>query len=192
MTSLNSGRPSLFWEWYFWFWWWFWGFSTIANSMVQKVWTNSMGVFRYSLDKFNYFWPFCVGLAYMCGRNALKSHSGTKLGIVNKLELLIWCFTNIHSKPQPKMSKKYTIFQLWPWKTVFPVRSRSTAPILDDAELYEESFEVWIVVVARCHKKFLSKNGEKVDFIHDYSKIFENFFHFFECFYQSYHHVGSK
>ena len=94
--------------------------------MVQKVWTNSMGVFRYSFGKFNYFWPFCVGLAYMCGRNALKSHSGTKLGIVNKLELLIWCFTNIHSKPQPKMSKKYTILQLWPQKNIFPQRSTYT------------------------------------------------------------------
>ena len=143
--------------------------------MVRKVWTNSMGVFRYSLGKFNYFWPFCVGLAYMCGRNALKSHSGTKLGIVNKLELLIWCFTNIHSKPQPKMSKKYTILQLWPQKNIFPLRSTATPPILADAEFHKESFEVWIVVVHRCTKKYGQKTEKKSILfmnIQEYSKKF--------------------
>ena len=113
IPRLNSGSSSFFWEWYFWFWRWFWGFLTIANSMVQKVWTNFMGVFRYSLGKFNYFWPFCVGLAYMCGRNALKLHSGTKLDIVNKLELLIWCFANIHSKPRPKIPVFWAFYHLW-------------------------------------------------------------------------------
>ena len=107
-------------------------------------------------------------------RNVLKSHPLTLNDVINYMKLLFLGFANFHLKPRLKMSEKYAILQLWPQKNIFPPRSTATPPILADAQFYKESFEVWIVVVHRCTKKILSKNGEKVDFIHEYSRIFEN------------------
>ena len=115
-------------------------------------------------------------------RNVLKSHPLTLNDVINYMKLLFLGFANFHLKPRLKMSEKYAILQLWPQKNIFPPRSTATPPILADAEFHRESFEVWIVVVHRCTKTIWPKNGEKVDFIHEYSRIFEKTHHFFWTF----------
>ena len=134
------------------------------------------------MGKFQYFSPFCVGLTYKRRRNVLKSHLRSWNGIFNNMKRSDWCFANFHSKPRSKISEKYSIFQLWSPKTIFAPRCTATPPIVPDAEFHKESFEVWIVVAQRCTKKLWPKNGQKIDFIHEYSKKFEKIRYIFECF----------
>ena len=58
------------------------------------------------------------------------------------MKLLFWCFTNFDKKLSRKNEWKIPDFAVLTTSWHFPVRSRSTTPILDEAELYEESFEV--------------------------------------------------
>ena len=90
------------------------------------------------------------------------------------------------------MSTKYRILRLLTLNFIFPLYSTVTNPILSDAEVHKESFEVWIKVVAPCRKKFCPKNGEKIDFIHEYSKIFEKIHDHFDCLEEFYGLVESK
>ena len=124
IARLNSGNQSFFWEWYFWFQRGFWGYLTIANSMVLKFRTNFMGVWRYSLGKFNNFSLFCVGLTKICGRNALESHLLTDIDIINKQELLFWCFPYIRSKSRSEIPVFRVFFHLWTRPTQLAVPSR--------------------------------------------------------------------
>ena len=87
-------------------------FSTIADAIVLKVLTNSVGVLRYAYDKFNYFSHNCVGFTVMRGQNVLNSPTFTLNDIINNMELLLWCFPNIQSKPRLKMGEKYQILTI--------------------------------------------------------------------------------
>ena len=67
-------------------------FSTIADAIVLKVLTNSVGVLRYAYDKFNYFSHNCVGFTVMRGQNVLNSPTFTLNDTTNNMELLLWYF----------------------------------------------------------------------------------------------------